>query len=327
MLIKPFRQEDYKPSLVLKGGFVKNYNGSEFKRRRVFSNNSGSVRIEEIIVNTEKKTIVKKCIFGEFDRSPLNFGNIINVDDVMSVTLDLKTGNRLRFNTYSGIPNNSRSITGQIVGYISEPIPKSVMLNKNDIVYNTDYIDDLYHTEYDKQNILYKIYAIEDIFQMSYSELIGFTSAFFSQWGFSYPFESSIIIDTKSEEFSIKSFKYLQGVIEKDLITQLFASYVKDLSNLTSLVSYNAERENRHFRMLIYSTPFVSVIRIKDMNHPKDINGTFYPSASNHFRSMINNAASKSGYDLTEEAGYILTNNNGDISSEILESINYIDNI
>lgn len=326
MLIKPFRQE-YEPSITLKGGFVKNQNTSEYKRRRVFSNKSGSVRIEEININPKTKTIVKNCIFGEFDKSPLNFGNIINVDDSMSITLDATTGKRKNFNIYSGIPNNSNSMTGQIVGNIYSPIPKTIALDKNDIVYNTDYIDDLYHTEYDKEKILYKIYAIEDIFQMSYSELVGFVSAFFSQWEFSYPFESEIIIDTKSEVFDIKSFKYLEGVIEKEIMMTLFASYTRDLSNLTALLSYNAKKENRNFRVLVYSTPFVSVIRIKDIKYPKEINETFSPSASNHFRSIINNVASKSDYDLTEEAGYIITNCNGDVSSEILETIDYIDDI
>ena len=326
MLIKPFRQENNEPPIILKGGFVTNFDRSEYKRRRVFSNKSGSVRIEEIILNPKKKIITKNCVFGEFDKSSLNFGNIVNVDDEMSVTIDLKTGKRMSFSTYSGIPNNSKSITGQTIGYVTYPINRVISLNDNDVVYNTDYIDDLYHTEYDKESILYKIYAVEDLFQMSYSELVGFTSAFFSQWEFSYPFESDVIIDTKSETFSIRNFRYLQGIIKKEVIGCLFKSYAEDLSDFTRLASYNAKKEKRDFRVLVHSTPFVSIIRIKDLIY-NDICETFSPSASNHFRAMINNATSESGYDLTTEAGCIINSNNGDISAEMLESINYIDNI
>lgn len=327
MLIKPFKPVVVESPISLKGGFTKSIDGSKYVRKRVYSNTHGSVRIEEMIIDSKKHTLTKCCTFGKFDRSPLNFSKYIDVDDYMEITTDLKTGKRISYNTYSGIPNNSSSITKQILGNSIGLMSKTIMLNDNDTIYNTDSIDELFHTEYDKQMILSNIYAVEDLFQIGYSEMVGFISAFFSQWEFCYPIESIIIIDTKTSTFSIKKFEYLQGIIDKEAIYSISGAYVRDLENLTKLLSYNAEKEKRNFRIMVYNTSFTSIIKIKDIHHPNEINECFKPSASNHFKTMINNAVSKSDYDLSEEAGYIVTSSNGDVSSEMLESISYIDSI
>jgi hypothetical protein len=60
----------------------------------------------------------------------------------------------------------------------------------------------------------------------------------------------------------------------------------------------------------------------------KEMSFDINSSHCDHFRALVNNKIARKDYDVSEAAGLIVTNKNfGSISSEILESVNYLTDI
>ena len=331
MIIRPFYRTEEKPYLdTLKISNSLNFEVSKdfygnvyFHKKRIGVNDKGAFRCEEINIFPKTKTLIKETTFGSFDpKDELNLlGRNANSISRIRSTLDLKTGKLVEWGSESPIPSNNGSRNFQVLGF----------LNTNMYGHHIRYEDKFYQTDkiengdesFDIDSVKFKIYGTEDNLQMGYIETVGLMETFFSQWSFDYPFESSIIIDSK-DGFNIVKLKYLKGILEEEAALKLFSDYLTGLDKLTELFKYNCFKEKRHIRVYVYTSAFCAIIKIHDCDH-REIKLDSIISGSNHFKTLIFNKASNPNYyDFSEEAGIILRTRHGNISDEFIKSLNYL---
>ena len=299
-------------------------NGNCFYKRRIGIDNSGNCRIEKIEIYPELGFMIKDCSYGEkiksYDQS-LNGG--IRINKSMYTSIDLKTGAKLQWGADTLAPLALFVEPSYLFsGYYGDPSPDLAFIEEGDIIYSTNKLSDFTKrsTEYDVAKN--KIFSEEDFLQMGYTKFIGLLTAWFTQWTFEYPFDSFVIIDTKTGTYNVPEFKHL-GFIEKDYIKNIYKEYLKELSNLSKLLKYNCDKENRHFRILVYTGSYSTVIRIKDIDH-KGIVVDHNLSGSDHFLSLVYNMISDGfKFNISEEAFKIVNTSNGEVSQDMISA--YLD--
>lgn len=314
MLIKPFSPIKEKEFIRFNNGYKLHKDGSLSRRRIATCTGRDFARVEEIKIIPKMSMIVKTCTYGLF-----NTPNYIDTISWMGSSIDMESGEIIDYGAYSPIPNTSNYHTTQLLG---DYMPKTtIKINDSDSIYVTNFInseDNL--SNYELLN--YKIFGMEDYLQMNYNDLIGVLDSFFSQWGFNYPFDSFVVIDTYSKTFTPK-FKYLKGVLDESTALKLFGLYAKSISKLVDLISYHSEMSKRKFRIKVFTNAFMSVIRITDLEH-KGINITLTPSASDHFQTIINNCIAEKHFDLSENAECLMGSNTKEISLDMINSVGYL---
>ena len=317
MLIKPFRPAtEHVPTRFR----------YEFNRSRIAVSPSGRARIEEIHIDTKNKTVTKTCSLGNFENYKYSVGNRISLDSSLSVMTDLVTGKLVDYKIKSQIPNNNDCKTFQTLGNDFTMLdPGNVyVLKDHDVVYPSKFVDEYIHeSTFDPKDILFSVYATENATQMPYTDFIGLLDSFFTQWGFGCPFDSTVVIDTKTKEFTPK-FTYDENLIDKDTALTIFAAYAREISKLIEFISFTSLVEKRHFRIKVFTNAYMSYVSIKDMDHP-ELNFDINASNCDHFRSLINNSIASKSYSVSEAAGLVVLNKNfGNISSDILETVDYV---
>lgn len=317
MLIKPFSPIKEKETIRLSNGYKVHKDGSLSRRRIATCNNRDFARVEEIKIVPRLGKILKTCTFGQF-----NTPNYIDTISWMESSIDMESGEIIDYGAYSPIPNTSNYFTSQLLG---DYMPQNTIRVKNsDNIYVTDLInseDKLSNYEF----LNYAIFGAEDYLQMNYNDVIGILDSFFSQWGFNYPFDSYVIIDTYSKTFTPR-FKYLKGVLDESTALKLFGLYAKNISKLVDLLSYHSEMNKRKFRIKVFTNAFMSVIRITDLEH-KDINITLTPSATDHFQAVINNCIAEKHFCLSENVECLMGNNAKEISLDMMNSVDYLNDL
>jgi hypothetical protein len=296
--------------------------GNCFYKKRIAIDNEGNCRIEKCEICPELGYLIKDCSYGKkiktFDPS---LSNGIRISKSMYTTIDLKTGAKLQWGADTLAPTALYCDPHYFFsGLYDEPSPDLIFVDDGDIVYKTDKIINPFMSDaLEFSDVLSKIYIEEDTLQIGYTKCIGLLISWFTQWSFEYPFDSYIIIDTKTGTFNVPEFKSL-NFIEKDYIKNIYKEYLKGLSNLTRLLKYNCDKENKRLRILIYSGSYSTVIRIKDIDH-KEIVIDHNLSGSDHFQSLIYNLISDGfKYNISEEAYNVVNSSNGDISEDMISS-------
>lgn len=317
MLIKPFSTIKEKEVIKLNNGYKLHKDGSLSKKRIATCTEHDFARIEEIKIIPKLSKILKTCTYGYF-----NTPNYIETISWMGSSIDMESGEIIDYGAYSPIPNINNYYTSQLLGdYMPQ---NTIQIKDSDNIYVTDFInseDNLSNYEF----LNYTIFGAEDYLQMNYNDIIGILDAFFSQWGFNYPFDSYVIIDTYSKTFTPK-FKYLKGVLDESVALKLFGLYAKNISKLVDLISYHSEMNKRKFRIKVFTNAFMSVIKITDLEH-KEINITLTPSASDHFQSIINSCAAEKNFIVSENAECLMGNNAKYISLDMMNSVDYLNDL
>lgn len=318
MLIKPFeslKDIDVTPRKLRSVG-----------KRRIAVSPKGTVRIEEINIDPRNKTIIKSCKFGRMINSNYEFSKRINVTNEVVVVNDLLSGEVIDYATKAPIPNFSDSKTYQLINKNLYVIADKsyYLIQPEDRIYQSKHVDPLFiHEEcFDPQTISLGISGIEDSMQLSYIECVGLLDSFFTQWGYSFPFDSTVIIDTKHKEFTPK-FTYAKGLLDEQTALGLYATYAKEISKLVDILCDSKDIQNRNFRIKAYTNAFSCIISISDLDH-KEISFDLNSSCYDHYRTLVNNKLACRDYDLTEQAGVIVLNKNGDISSDMLETLTFL---
>lgn len=328
MLIKPF-VPTYEPSTRSP---LKRTNLLD--RRRIAVSPKGRARIEEIHIDPKEKTITKICSLGSFENYKQSIGNRINIDSSIMIMNDLLTGERIGCNIKSQTPNNSDTKTFQLLNFNEfdywnwqDRANSTYVLQEGDRVYPSKYVDEFIHeSTFNPEFIGFGINSIEDTIQMPYVNFVGLLDSFFTQWGLGYPFDSTITIDTKTKEFTPR-FSYCKELIDERSALAMFGTYAKEISKLVDLISHCSLVEKRHFRINIFTNAYLAIIKVTDMDY-KEMSFDINSSHCDHFRALVNNKIARKDYDVSEAAGLIVTNKNfGSISSEILESVNYLTDI
>jgi hypothetical protein len=237
----------------------------------------------------------------------------------------MMTGECIDYGINSQTPNFTDNKTYQLLGNNYDN-SNTYIIQDTDRIYPSNYVDEFLHiSTFDPNSIINKVWSAEEVLQMDYTDLIGLLDSFFTQWGFNFPFDSYIVIDTKTKQFTPK-FTYLNGIMDKNSVLPLFAAYVREISKLVEYISRCCEIfDNRHFRIKIFTNAFVSVIVINDIDY-KEIEYKLNPSNCDHFRSLVNNKLACRSYGLTEAASILFNTKNKNISDEILQSIDFLDN-
>lgn len=298
--------------------------GNCFYKKRIAVDNDGNCRIEKIEIYPELGFLIKDCSYGEKIKSfdPL-LKSGIKINKSMYSSIDLKTGSKLQYGADTIAPTAPMfEPSYYFSGMYAEPSPEIAFIEDGDIIYKTDKLISPFNSSGDYSIAEERIYAQEDQIQIGYTKLIGLLYSWFTQWSFEYPFDSFVIIDTKSGTYNIPEFKYL-NFIEKDYAKNIYKEYLKGLSKLTKLLKYNCDKEKRNLRILVYSGSYSTVIRIKDINH-KELIIDNNLSGSDHFISLIYNMISDGfKFNISEEAFNIVNLSNGDISEDMISS--YVD--
>lgn len=317
MLIKPFNPIKEKEIIKINNGYKLHKDGSLSRRRIATNINHNFARIEEIKIVPKLNKILKTCTFGQF-----NTPNYIDTISWMGSSIDMESGEIIDFGAYSPIPNTSNYFTSQLLG---DYMPQStIRVKDSDNIYVTNLINSKENlSNYEFLN--YTIFGTEEYFQMNYNDIVGILDSFFSQWGFNYPFDSYVIIDTYSKTFTPK-FKYLKGMLEESTAFKLFSLYTKSISRLVDLLSYHSEMSKRKFRIKVFTSAFMSVIRITDLEH-KEINLTLTPSASDHFQTIINNCIAEKNFSVSENAECLMGSNAKEISLDMMNSVDYLNDL
>ena len=302
-------------------------------RRRIAVSPKGRARIEEIHIDPEEKTVTKVCSLGNFENYKCSVGNRISIDSSIIVSNDLISGEQLTCKIRSQTPNNSKNKTFQLLNFDTmdywnweSRVGGTYVLQEGDKVYPSKYVDEFIHeSTFNTDFIGLGVCSVEEAIQMPYISFVGLLDSFFTQWGLGYPFDSTIIIDTKTKEFTPR-FSYCKELIDEKSALALFGTYAKEISKLVDLISHCSAIERRHFRIKVFTNAYLSIINITDMDY-KEMSMEINASNCDHFRSLVNNKIASKTYDLSEAAGLIVLNKNfGNISSEILESVDYLSN-
>lgn len=323
MLIKPFA-----PIPDLSRSSSNNIKANLLDRRRIAVSPKGRARIEEIHIDSNKKTITKICSLGNFENYKYSVGNRIQIDNSVLIVSDLLSGETIDYKVKFQIPNNNDSKTYQTLSgnYMFLDETNSVyVLKDTDRVYPSKYVDEFIHdSTFNPEYITLGIWSSEEAVQMSYVDFIGLLDSFFTQWGLGYPFDSTVVIDTKTKNFT-PTFKYCKELIDEDTALAIFATYAKEISKLIDMISYISELEGRHFRIKVFTNAYMSTISVTDMDY-NEMSFNINSSHCDYTRSLINNRMASSKYLISEAAGIVLTNklfNN--ITSDIIDSVDYVD--
>lgn len=313
MLIRP--QTQTKDCLYKTNGFKEIVNDSGdkvFIKTRYACDNSGNVREEKLQIFPELNNILKISFFGKrlnksiYDKSPFHIKNgmytIHNLDD----------GKLIKWGSESAVVDQNYVFAGD---YSDKSLNYRYIDNSE--VYSTKLDDGSYRN---KDYIKSIIYASEDNMQMGFTKSIGFINSFFSQWSYSNPFDSFVIIDGKHGTFNIKSFKYFE-FMDKSTIYKIYSDYLQSISKLSTLFKRNCEIEKRNVRILIFTSAFCSVIKFIDMDHNMFIIDSKI-NASDHLNSLSDNLISDGyKYVFSEEANCLINSSNGDVTDKIIEKL------
>jgi len=325
MIIRPKQKLDEDDEYITnKFGFKiktgSNIESSLSKHR--FAVNGNSIREESLLILPKKKLMVKEISIGSLS---LDYGSILGrpyyPGNRCRVVHDLSSGKLIEWGVSSELPSNSGHKSDQLLGFISDLNPIKQIRHSNDI-YCTKYIEPITNY-YDIEHVANSLYSVEDSLQLPYNEFIGLLNSFFSQWTFDLPFECTVILDSKLG-FTIKHFKYLKGIIDYDIMIKRAGEFVKQLDKLSDLFKRNSENWNRSLRVTVFIGAFCSIVRLHDNEHKAiTLNSTI--SGCNHFESVIMNTANNpDDYPFSEEAGLLLKTKFGNITDEIMSSINYL---
>ena len=281
-----------------------------------------NARLEELIVDKKNNTVTKNSFTGYY------IADKIEICNKMQIVSDIKTGETISYNLSSRMPSydNDYNLTQHLGFFYSdkELNLSSYKTNPYDKRYKTDFItDNKMITDFDF--IRGAIYGTENTLQIDYGDLVGVLEMFFTQWSLSIPFVSRVIIDTERRIYNIPKFTYFQKIISEDVALRLYATYAKELQVLCDfLFDLFNNAYKRKFRIFIYTNPFVSIIKIKDIEN-ENMTFDFNVSASDHLKSLVNNAVSCKWY-CNNDALAVVTGKmrNKDITFDALDTIDYI---
>lgn len=303
----------------LKPGFKESYDdlwGKLFEKRRVACNKLGDVRIEKITIYPEIKLLTKECSFGKkrYDSvKPDSVCMYFDAKNNMYTSIDLNSGKCVQWGSDCKSPSYNCTGYRLYAGYSEEPEPTPcfISLDSSDQIYSTDKLEFCF-TGFDLESRKADIYCAENSLQMGYTSCVGLLTSFFTQWSYSFPFDSFVIFDT-SKGFNIPEFKYL-NIVDKELGQKMYTEYIKSISRVFDIIKRNCEIEKKNIRIYIFTSAFTTVIKIKDHGLTLDYN----LNASDHFDTIISNVESDgAGWCMSEECGAIMGTDNREISSDM----------
>ena len=321
MLIKPFKKslDDAYDFGTTRNGYVlsKDYDGEVFyKKDRFLLNDIGSCRYESIKIYPKKKTLIKECAFGE--HKILLSGNAVNPVNFMSTILDTETGEIKQYGSKSIIPSINNPDEPLWCGYFGIEPPSLYVMKEETKVFRGNLQDVNSVTK--RSKILEEISTTEDIFQNNYFKTIGLLNSFFMQWGYLYPFEAIVTIDS-IKGFNLNSFKYLKGLLSEKASLELGKRFVTQCDRLTDLFKENFKDKHRSYKVQAFVGSFGSIVKLKSSDHIFQF--TFPTSNSDYSLELFKNNLNKSYY-LSEEQGLLLKNDPlSYISDEMIQRIDY----
>lgn len=317
MLIKPFKKslEDTYDFGTTKNGYVltRDCDGEVFyKKDRFLLNDIGSCRYESIKIYPRKKTLIKECAFGEHKIRLL--GNTVNPVNFMYTALDTETGEIKQYGSKAVIPSLINPDEPLWCGFFGiEPPPLYVMKEETKVFRgNLQNVESVTKRE----KILDEVSTTEDVLQKDYFKTIGLLNSFFMQWGYLYPFEAMVTVDS-ARGFNLNSFKYLKGLLSEKASLELGKRFVTQCDKLTELFKENFKDKHRSYKVQAFVGAFGSIVKLKSSDHMFQF--TFPTSDSDYSSELFKNNLNGSYY-LSEEQGLLLTNGPlSDISDEMIQ--------
>ena len=165
--------------------------------------------------------------------------------------------------------------------------------------------------------VMSDINRCENCLQVGYGGSVGFVRSFFTKWGYSYPFESLIIIDTELCQFNVKNFKLIKFVINNDIATNLYKEFVKELDAFVRRLSENCSGDGGDFRIQVLITPYAVLIDYYD-KHTNTKVGFDNINTSELASSIVSNTFAgtpeEPTYRLSEEYNIVFDRFNHDLS-------------
>ncbi len=329
MILKPQQFDNDETVVTL--GFKESYDelwGRNFNKKRIACNNNGDVRIEDLAIFPDDNYLIKMCTFGKKYVSMMDFNpksnsiskERIDVKNHMYTTIDLKSGKCEQWGSHTRSPLYSSTDYWFDVGELDfTNYPQTIYLSPKDKMYNTSKLRHCF-LGFDLNDIQASIYGTENSLQIGYTKCVGLLTSFFTQWSYSIPFDSFVIIDT-DKGFNVPIFKYL-NIFGKNVGKMTYAKYVNAISNVFEILKRNCEYEKKHLRINIFTSAYTTVIKIHDKQQ-KGFTMDFNLNASDHFNSIMANVESE-GYDwgLSEECGTMMSTDNYNITDEMIQAYN-----
>lgn len=297
---------------------------SLFKRKRIYIDPQGFARIEELMINPEQKTVLKECTTGIKTLRYFGGTNSIVTTGYSYVLTDYQ-GHKIQWGTDAKITkdksfDDKNGFSWTFAGEVGDRPSIVFFDDTKDVVIPVKNGTTISDVASDLKKIYLDIESAEDIMQMHYNDCIGLVTSFFGQWGFSYPFESECIIDSK-RGYNPVTFKYLGGVIDSESGKLLYVEFLNDLNRLTEVLKYACEKEQRHIRILAYTGPYSSVIKIKDMEYPS-LSVDYNLSANDQFKLLIHNVkADGSGMFSGEWADILMGGSQKEVNKELVANL------
>ncbi len=317
MLIKPFKKSLYDVCDfgTTRNGYVlsKDYDGEVFyKKDRFLLNDIGSCRYESIKIYPKKKTLIKECAFGEHKIQLL--GNAVDPVNFMYTVLDTETGEIKQYGSKAIIPSINNPGEPLFCGCFGIKPPPLYVMKEETKVFRGNLQNVNSVTK--RSEMISEISTTEDILQNNYFKTIGLLNSFFMQWGYLYPFEAVVTLDSV-KGFNLNSFKYLKGLLSEKASLELGKRFVTQCDRLTDLFKENFKDKHRSYKVQVFVGSFGSVMKLKSSDHVFQF--TFPTSNSDYSSELFKNNLNGSYY-LSEEQGLLLTNEPlSDISDEMIQ--------
>lgn len=317
MLIKPFKKslDDTYDFGTTRNGYTlsKDYDGEVFyKKDRFLLNDIGSCRYESIKIYPKKKTLIKECAFGEHRIRLL--GNTVNPVNFMYTALDTETGWIKRYGSKAIVPSINNLDKLLWCGCFGIEPPSTYVMKEETKVFRGNLQNISSVTE--RSKMIEEVSITEDIFQNNYFKTIGLLNSFFMQWGYLYPFEAIVTLDS-IKGFNLNSFKYLKGLLSEKASLELGKRFVAQCDRLTDLFKENFKDKHRSFKVQAFVGSFGSIVKLKSSDHILQF--TFPTSNSDYSSELFKNNLNGSYY-LSEEQRLLLTNDPlSDISDEMIQ--------
>jgi hypothetical protein len=206
--------------------------------------------------------IIKECATGPlFKHSSVK--PMLNLENFNYVTTELRSGEYIQSGGYCQFPGLSDIESYVDFGYNSFYYPNHLSLE--DPNYKKRVNTSIEFTDFTYQHINAEVARYENLYQLPYTDTLGFLNAFFATWTFSYPLEGIITIDCVRRLFNIPKIKYLPGISESEM-KSIYIHLIQEVGLLSEYLYRIVEKERRRIEVMIFLHPFGVVTRLRDID-------------------------------------------------------------
>jgi hypothetical protein len=269
MIIKPADIRAEQPAV---GNKIKPYYDEvgnkcyDLVKRILINPETNAGRMEKITRQIDEQgnyaCILKECATGPLFKHDL-VDPMLSLENFNYVTSEIHNGEYIQSGGYCQFPgyNNIDSY----VEYGQNDFSIVCQISLKDPEYKKRVNSVIDFTSFTYQNIKAEVSRFENIYQLPYTDTIGFLNAFFSTWTFSYPIECIVNIDCIRKLYNIPKIKYLPGITESEM-KYIYIHLIQEVSLLSEYLYRITEKERRRIKLMVFLHPFGVVTRLRDID-------------------------------------------------------------